>query len=118
MRRNLDLPEGLLWRRLRRRGLEGHRFRRQHPIGPYVLDFYCAESRLAVEVDGYSHGVADRPQHDARRDAWLLRDSGVRTLRLPARLVLSDMDGALATIAAALAPQPASRTAPHAWGAT
>jgi very-short-patch-repair endonuclease len=46
-------------------------FRRQHPIGRYVLDFYCAEARLAVEIDGMSHDLGDRPRHDANRDAWL-----------------------------------------------
>jgi very-short-patch-repair endonuclease len=46
-------------------------FRRQHPIGRYVLDFYCAKARLAVEIDGMSHDFGDRPQRDASRDAWL-----------------------------------------------
>lgn len=67
-----------------------------------MLDFYCAEARLAVEVDGASHGVGDAIAHDERRDEWLA-SQGVRVLRLSAQLVLSDMDAALATIAAALA---------------
>jgi very-short-patch-repair endonuclease len=46
-------------------------FRRQHPIGPYVLDFYCAKARLAIEVDGASHDMGDRPQRDIRRNTWL-----------------------------------------------
>jgi very-short-patch-repair endonuclease len=46
-------------------------FRRQHPIGRYVLDFYCAEARLAVEIDGLSHDLGDWPQRDISRDAWL-----------------------------------------------
>jgi very-short-patch-repair endonuclease len=52
---------------LRRRGLAGLRFRRQHPIGPYILDFYCDEFRLAVEIDGQSHDHPDRIAHDQRR---------------------------------------------------
>jgi very-short-patch-repair endonuclease len=68
LRRRMDLPEVLLWTELRRRRLAGLRFRRQHPIGRYILDFYCHEARLAVEIDGYSHDVADRPQRDQRRD--------------------------------------------------
>jgi very-short-patch-repair endonuclease len=44
-------------------------FRRQHPIGPYVLYFYCAKAKLAVEIDGASHDMGDRPHHDLRRDA-------------------------------------------------
>jgi very-short-patch-repair endonuclease len=58
-------------------------FRRQHPIGPYILDFYCAAAKLAVEIDGEGHGMGDRPQRDERRDAWLA-ERGVTTLRVPA----------------------------------
>jgi very-short-patch-repair endonuclease len=93
----MDLPERRLWNQLRRRQLQGLRFRRQHPVGPYILDFYCDSARLAVEVDGYSHDVADRPRHDQRRDDWLAA-CGVRTLWIGARDVLDDMDGVLATI--------------------
>src|SRR5262245_39169599 len=46
-------------------------FRRQHPIGPYVLDFYCAKAWLAIEIDGASHDMDDRPRRDNLRDAWL-----------------------------------------------
>jgi very-short-patch-repair endonuclease len=61
LRRNLSPPEARLWNRLRTRRPGTPVFRRQHPIGPYVLDFYCAEARLAVEIDGMSHDVGDRP---------------------------------------------------------
>jgi very-short-patch-repair endonuclease len=66
-------------------------------VGPYVLDFYCDEAKLAVEVDGYSHGTDDRPERDARRDAWL-EEKGVRTLRIAAREVLRSPDDAARTI--------------------
>ncbi len=56
LRRSLTRPEAMLWINLSRRRLDGLHFRRQHPLGPYILDFYCAEARLAVEVDGESHG--------------------------------------------------------------
>ncbi len=68
-------------------------FRRQHPIGPYVLDFYCAKARLAAEIDGMSHNVEDRPQRGARRDAWL-RAQGVTVWRIAAADVLSGLDDA------------------------
>ncbi len=68
-------------------------FRRQHPIGPYVLEFYCAKARLAVEIDGMSHDVEDRPQRDARPDAWL-RAQGVTVCRIAAADVLSGLDDA------------------------
>jgi very-short-patch-repair endonuclease len=97
LRRTMSLPEVLLWKALKGRQLRGLQFRKQHPLGPYVLDFYCDARRLAVEVDGQAHGLGDGPAHDARRDAWLL-ERGVRTLRLSARLVLDDVDAALRTI--------------------
>jgi very-short-patch-repair endonuclease len=67
----MSVPEARLWNRLRWRAPGKPVFRRQHPIGPYVLDFYCATARLAVEIDGMSHDMGDRPQRDMRRDAWL-----------------------------------------------
>jgi very-short-patch-repair endonuclease len=104
LRRKMDLPEVLLWRQLRARQLLGLHFRRQHPVGRYILDFYCNQVKLAVEVDGYSHDVSDRPQRDQERDNWFAK-RGVMTVRIPAREVLTDMDGVLATIMAALPPQ-------------
>ena len=87
-RRSLSLPEKLLWVRLRGAGI---RFRRQHPIGPYVLDFYCAAAKLAVEVDGFAHETGDRPERDELRNEWL-RNQGIKVLRIPAREVLTDPD--------------------------
>src|ERR1700754_608587 len=97
LRRRLTLPEGLMWRALRRKSLAGLRFRRQHPIGPYILDFFCDELQLAVEIDGQVHDHPDRIAHDERRTDWLNRQ-GVRVLRLAAKDVLADMDGALGAI--------------------
>jgi very-short-patch-repair endonuclease len=82
LRQSLTGPEVGLWQHLRRRQLGGYRFRRQHPVGPYVLDFYCPEARLAVEIDGAAHGHPDQIWHDMRRDEWLLA-RGIHTLRLP-----------------------------------
>jgi very-short-patch-repair endonuclease len=90
LRRNLSLPEGLLWRELRARP-DGLKFRRQHPSGAYILDFYCSDARLAIEIDGEGHGMGERPEHDAARDAWFAR-AGIATLRIPARAVLADLD--------------------------
>jgi len=89
----MSLPEVLLWNAIKGRRLAGLHFRRQHPIGPYVLDFYCGAACLAVEVDGHHHHVGDRPERDERRDAWLLAQ-GIRTLRIPASVVLDDVDAA------------------------
>jgi len=81
-------------------------FRRQHPIGPYILDFYCADAQLAVEIDRMSH--EGRAEHDARRDAWLARQN-IRVLRIPAVDVLrsDNMDYVLAAIAQAATPSTA-----------
>ena len=91
LRRRMTLPEVLLWRQLRGRALAGLQFRKQHPVGPYVLDFYCHALKLAVEVDGAAHGFV--PERDERRDAWLA-ERGVRTLRLRAAAILQCPDGA------------------------
>jgi very-short-patch-repair endonuclease len=87
LRRTMSLPEVLLWKAIRVGAVERLRFRRQHPIGPYVLDFYCEAAKLAVEVDGASHGAGDRPARDARRDAWLAgyRHATAAGLAHPAR---------------------------------
>jgi very-short-patch-repair endonuclease len=96
LRRRMNEPELRLWNRVRRNRLDGIHIRRQHPLGPYVLDFFCARARLAIELDGGAHDEVRRAQ-DELRDAWLAVQ-GVQTLRLPASLVMQDMDAAVATI--------------------
>ena len=61
LRRVMSPPEARLWQVLRTRP-EGLKFRRQHPVGPFVLDFYCADARLGIEVDGEVHGMGDNPR--------------------------------------------------------
>jgi very-short-patch-repair endonuclease len=73
-------------------------FRRQHPIRPYVLDFYCAEARLAVEIDGMSHDLGDQPSRDARRDAWLTARA-LTVMRIAASEVMRNADEVAAAIA-------------------
>ena len=102
LRRSLTLPEGLLWRALRQRP-DGLKFRRQHPCGPFVLDFYCESARLGIEVDGAAHAMGDRPERDVARDRWL-EEHGVRVLRIPARDVLGDLDSVVRQIVAECIP--------------
>ena len=90
LRKQMSLPEALLWRLLRR-APNGVAFRRQHPIGEYVLDFYCPAANLAIEVDGVAHDFGDRPQRDERRTKWL-NDEGIEVVRIPAKDVLRDED--------------------------
>ncbi|MBM3928239.1 MAG: DUF559 domain-containing protein [Sphingomonadales bacterium] len=95
-RRTLTLPEILLWQALRGRPA-GLKFRKQHPSGPFTLDFYCIDAKLVVEVDGEAHSRGDRPQRDHARDAWFAR-FGLHTLRIPAAEVLRDLDAAVRRI--------------------
>jgi very-short-patch-repair endonuclease len=71
LRQNDSWAEKLVWRWLRGRHLSGYKFRRQHPVGRYYLDFFCEEARLSIEVDGFGHGHPDRQQHDAKREVYL-----------------------------------------------
>ena len=97
LRRKLTLPEVIVWQAMRGRKLGGARFRRQHPGGPYILDFYCEAARLAVEIDGAGHEHPDQARHDARRTEWLnLR--GIAVYRIAARDVLGNLDGVLVSI--------------------
>ena len=89
LRRKMTLPEVVLWNALRKSGLGELRFRRQHPIGPYVLDFYLPSARLAIEIDGSVHESAMQAKHDERRTAWLAQNHVV-VLRVPARDILRD----------------------------
>jgi len=77
LRAGITDAESKLWRHLRLRQIEGCRFRRQHPLGPYVVDFVCIEMKLIVEVDGSQHMQS---RHDAQRDGWLIAQ-GFRVLR-------------------------------------
>jgi very-short-patch-repair endonuclease len=88
----MSLPEVLLWEKLRHRQPDLPRFRRQHPVGPYILDFYCSAARLAIEIDGEDHNRGDRPERDLARDKYLA-SLGITVLRYPAADVLRDIDG-------------------------
>ena len=86
--------ERVLWGRLRNRQL-GPKFRRQHPIGHFIVDFYCAEAKLAIEIDGDSH--ADQVEYDAERTAWLA-EQGTRVIRFTNRQVHQQIDAVLEVI--------------------
>jgi very-short-patch-repair endonuclease len=94
LRHNQTNAEELLWHRLRARRLAGFKFRRQHPIGPYVVDFVCLEARLVIEVDGPTH---NKPARDQRRDRDLAR-RGFETLRFWNSDVYENVEGVIETI--------------------
>ena len=104
LRREMTLPEVLLWRLLRGQPM-GIKFRKQHPIQNYVLDFYCAEKRLAIEIDGITHDMGDRPKRDARRDASL-QALGIETVRIAAADILRDVESAADAIVRFCADRP------------
>lgn len=97
MRREPTEPERRLWQKLRRKHLDGFKFRRQHPIGPFIIDFYCHQARLVIEVDGDSHAFQE--EYDAARTAWL-EAQGLQVVRLDNQTVMKNLDGVLELILA------------------
>ncbi len=87
--------EATIWRRLRKRQLGGFKFRRQHPIGRFIADFYCAACQLVIEIDGDAH--AERTEYDAARTAWL-EQQGYRVIRFTNREVFECLDSVLEAI--------------------
>ena len=97
-RRAMSQPEARLWQVLRTRP-EGLKFRRQHPIGPYSLDFYCPHAKLGIEVDGEAHDMGDMPERDAARDRWIA-EQGIAVLRISAAELYGDIEPAVRLILA------------------
>ena len=87
--------ESRLWKRLRHKQLDGFRFRRQQPIGQYVVDFFCPEAKLILEIDGGQH--MDQEKADAERTRWL-EAKGYRVVRFWNNDVLANTDGVLLRI--------------------
>ena len=101
LRKTQTLAEDVLWNCLRNRRLHGFKFRRQHSIGKFVLDFYCAEGDLAIEVDGCVHDDPEVRGRDWLRTEWL-EQAGFRVLRVSNEEVLEDIDSVLLKIASML----------------
>jgi len=98
LRRQSTDAELRLWNRLRSRALNGFKFVRQEPVGPYVVDFICRERRLVIEVDGGQHATDER---DHSRDLWLA-EHHFRVMRFWNNDVMRNIDGVLEMIASAL----------------
>jgi len=106
LRQHATDAERLLWRHLRSQQLAGHKFRRQHPIGPYIADFVCIAARLILELDGGQHAHGNGLAHDQQRTQFL-QSHGWRVLRFWNNQMLSETDAVLHVIAEALAdPHP------------
>jgi very-short-patch-repair endonuclease len=98
LRQQMTPAEKVLWDRLRSRRLGGFKFRRQHPIGPYIADFYCAAPRLVVEVDGSVH--ARQAEEDEQR-SQRMAEYGYRVLRVSNQEVETDLESVISRILAA-----------------
>ncbi len=103
LRQSPTTAEQLLWRHLRNRQLAGTKFRRQHPLGPYILDFVCLEQGLVVEVDGGQHADLQAQAYDRQRAVWL-RQQGLRVLRFWNHEVVQQTNEVLAHVLQALTP--------------
>ena len=108
LRKQDTWAEKLLWRWLRDRRFSGYKFRRQHPFGQHILDFFCLEARLNIELDGSQHGFPDGLAQDTARDAELQR-KGIQVLRFWNGRLRREKEAVLGTIWSALqerAPHP------------
>ena len=95
MRKQMPVAEVLLWKLLLNRSIAGAKFRRQHPIGRYILDFYCDEKKLAIELDGSQH--CDQREYDQQRDEFL-NALGIRVLRFWNNQMLQETESVLEVI--------------------
>jgi len=96
LRKRMTPPERRLWNVLKGRP-DGFKFRRQHPLGPFVLDFFCHEAAVAVEIDGLAHELGSNPLRDIRRDAFVA-EHGVTTLRFRAIDLRDNLEGVVTFI--------------------
>lgn len=105
LRRNQTDAERRLWGYLRDRRLDGWKFRRQHPVGVYVIDLYCAEAKLVIEVDGGQHDFDGFREKDAERTSYL-ENQGLKVIRFWNNEVMENIMGVLEAIREALGPSP------------
>jgi very-short-patch-repair endonuclease len=109
LRSNMTGPEARLWSRLRARQLQGLKFRRQHGIGPYIVDFYCPEQSFVIEVDGDSHADADQIMKNKQREAYM-QSLGLRIIRYINDDIVKNLDGVLEDLVERLSSR---STSPH-----
>ena len=109
LRSKMTPAENRLWLRLRARQFHSLKFRRQHGIGPYIVDFYCSEKAVVIEVDGDVHGVADRMVQDQEREK-ALRSLGLRIIRYTNDDIMNNVEGVLEDLSQRLL---SGSTSPH-----
>jgi adenine-specific DNA-methyltransferase len=109
MRGRMTDADALLWFLLRNRRIAGAKFRRQHPVGRYILDYYCVENKLGIELDGGQHSEAT--DYDRHRDDWL-RSQGIRMLRVWNNQMLLETEGVMEVIYQAIIEEEPNQKAP------
>jgi very-short-patch-repair endonuclease len=97
LRKNLTPAEATLWKSLKNRQVDGRRFRRQFSVGNYILDFYCPEEKLAIELDGQGHYTIWGAIRDDERSAFLNKQ-GIKVIRFENIVVFEDMESVLEEI--------------------
>ena len=100
LRKDMTFAEKRLWQHLRNGQLDGAQFRKQHAVDTYIVDFFCAKSKLVIEVDGDSH--AEQKEYDASRTQWLSEQHQYRVLRFTNHDVLTNIEAVVEMIRAAL----------------
>jgi len=97
LRKNLTPAEALLWKALKNRQLKGRKFRRQHSVGNYILDFYCPSEKLNIELDGMPHFTIIGEKKDKKRDEYL-KTFGIKIIRFENRDLYNNLTGVLEII--------------------
>ena len=97
LRNNLTPAEATLWKAIQNKQLEGRKFRRQHSVNNYILDFYCPDEKLAVELDGHGHFTVSGSEKDRLRDAYL-QTKNIKVLRFENKVVFNNLGGVLEEI--------------------
>lgn len=97
LRNNMTPAELLLWERLKQNKLNGYRFKAQHPISQFIVDFYCHKVKLVIELDGSIHELTERKEYDAGR-TYELKQLGITEIRFKNEQVLADIEGVLSEI--------------------
>ena len=97
LRKQSTMQESALWNHLKNYQIHNVKFRRQHPIGPYILDFYCAKFKLAIELDGHTHFTESGIAHDTIRNAYL-KAQGINTVRYTNSEISTNLDGVISNL--------------------
>ena len=105
LRNNATSSEAILWRALKGKQVDGLKFRRQYGVGPYVIDFYCPEIRLGIELDGGVHKTSYTHEYDEMRSRFLV-ENGIRVLRFDNEVVFNNVEGIIEAIKKARSDHP------------